>query len=159
MTMDQVTTKFHQTDEYSIINENELYNSGMLSRSPSLCVLLVEDDEADAYLIKYALDSNARVGEVIHATDGVEALELIESGAASPDLAIVDLHMPRKNGFSLLSDFAAMDRVQFPSVVLTSSRSGADALRSRKRGADVFMTKPNTLAKLTYALDNIISNI
>lgn len=134
-------------------------DSDTMNSSSGLQILLVEDDEADAYLIKNALNNNSRISCVVHAKDGVEALEMLENGMASPDLAIVDLHMPRKNGFSLLLDFAAADHARFPSVVLTSSRSGADALRSRKRGAGAVVVKPNTMQKLTCALDELISAI
>ncbi len=124
-----------------------------------LCVLLVEDDEADVYLIKSALAKNPRVGEIVIARDGAEALDLLDLWATQPDLAIVDLHMPRKDGFALLRDFAARGDSAFPSVVLTSSRAGADALRARKRGAAAFLTKPNTNSKLTTALNAVIACI
>ena len=111
-------------------------NVSSSSRRPlKLRVLLVEDDEGDAYLIRRALAKNPWVGEVVLAEDGVEALDLIDRGAVRPDLAIVDLNiMPRKDGLTLLKDFAIRDSVRFPSIVLTSSKSGADALRSTKRG-------------------------
>ena len=128
-------------------------------RTSRLRVLLVEDDEADVYIIRRALASNPRVGEVVVARDGVEALEQIDCWSAAPDLAIVDLHMPRKDGFALLRDFAARKSDPFPSVVLTSSKAGADAFRSKKRGAMEFLTKPNTVEKLTMALDQVISRI
>lgn len=125
-----------------------------------LCVLLVEDDEADVYLIRRALAENPKVGEVVVARDGVEALELIYHWAIEPDLAIVDLHMPRKDGFALLRDFASSRATaQFPSVVLTSSRMGADALRAKKRGAMAYLAKPNTAAKLRSALNEVIARI
>jgi CheY-like chemotaxis protein len=124
-----------------------------------LRVLLVEDDEADIYLIRRALANNQRVEEVLVARDGVEALEMIDNGFADPDLAIIDLNMPRKDGLALLRDLASRRRDSFPSVVLTSSRAGADAYRSKKRGAMEFVTKPNTVEKLTAALDKVISAI
>ena len=119
--------------------------------STRLKILLVEDDEADAYLIRRALESNERVAEMVLAQDGVEALELVERGVVKPDLAFVDLHMPRKDGFALLRDFAVGDSSQFPVVVLTSSRSGADVLRS--------MTKPRTQEEIAAALDRAIDII
>jgi CheY-like chemotaxis protein len=130
-----------------------------LRRTARLRVLVVEDDEADVYLIRRALASNPRVEKVAVARDGVEALELIDGWSAAPDLAIVDLHMPRRDGFALLSDFAARKSDPFPSVVLTSSRAGADAFRCKRRGAVEFLTKPNTAEKLTAALDRVISRI
>jgi DNA-binding response OmpR family regulator len=128
-------------------------------RSENLKVLLVEDDDADVYLIKKALTENPRVGEIVLAQDAVEALELIDSGAVKPDLAIVDLHMPRKDGFALLLELGARQSVSFPSIVLTSSRSGADALRSRNRGADMYLVKPSTLGKLTALMDDVIATM
>ena len=128
-------------------------------RKAKLRVLLVEDDEADIYLIRRALAGNPRIAEVLVARDGVEALELIDNGWANPDLAIVDLRMPRKDGLALLKDFAARTAEPFPAVVLTSSRAGADAYRSKKRGAVEFVTKPNSVEKLTVALNEIIAKV
>jgi CheY-like chemotaxis protein len=102
-------------------------------------------------LIRRALAGNPRIGEVVRVQDGIEALELIDNGTVKPDLAIVDLHMPRKDGFALLREFATRETARFPSVVLTSSRAGADALRSRMRGAVEFLTKPNSAKKLSAA--------
>lgn len=128
-------------------------------RKVRLRILVVDDDEADIYLIRRALANNPRVGEVLVARDGVEALELIDAGWANPDLAIVDLRMPRKDGLALLRDFASRTAAPFPAIVLTSSRAGADVYRSKKRGAIEFLTKPNSVEKLTAALDQVISTI
>jgi DNA-binding NtrC family response regulator len=95
------------------------------ARNPQkLCVLLVEDDEADSYLIRRALAT-----------------------------------MPRKDGFALLREFETRESAQFLSVVLTSSRAGADALRSRKRGAVEFLTKPDTVEKMAAALNRVIAYV
>ena len=124
-----------------------------------LRVLVVEDDEADAWLLGRVLLNDPRIGQVVHTRDGVEALEALEGGSFCPDLAIVDLQMPKKNGFSLLLDLAAREGIAFPVVVLTSSRHGADALRARKRGAERFITKPNTLEKLAEVLEPVIADL
>jgi CheY-like chemotaxis protein len=128
-------------------------------RCAGLNVLLVEDDEADAYLIQRALSSNPRIDSVTVAQDGVEALDMIDTRVVKPDLAIIDLHMPRKDGFALLRDFSLRVTVEFPSIVLTSSRAGADALRAKKRGAEFFLTKPNSFEKLALSLDQVIAEI
>jgi len=128
------------------------------SRGPApLRVLLVEDDEADLYLILRALAGNPDVGQVMVARDGVEALKLVDESRTVPDLGILDLKMPRKDGFALLRDFASRPYAKFPTVVLSSSRSGADIYRSKKRGAMEFVSKPNTAEKLKTTLDAIIS--
>jgi CheY-like chemotaxis protein len=129
-------------------------------RNPSgLCVLVVEDDEADAYLISRALTDQPSVGQVIRARDGVEALDLIESGETRPNLAFIDLHMPRKNGVNLLAAFASHPRAGFPMVVLTSSTAPDDAIRSRLRGAIRVVTKPDTVPELESMLKSAIEAV
>jgi CheY-like chemotaxis protein len=122
-----------------------------------LKILMIEDDEADAYLIKRALRKNPKVGEIVHVRDGVEAVELIDDQQFRPDLALVDLKMPRKDGFSLLRDLGVHANADFPAVVLTSSRAGADRVRARIRGAVQFVTKPLGMADMARALDQVIA--
>ena len=157
-----------QTTQDVLISARDLVSSGALHRvaipppwrwSLGLQVLLVEDDRADAYLIRRALAKNTRVGEVILAEDGVEALEMCDNSRFVPDLAIVDLHMPRKDGLALLRDFATRGRSKFPSVVLTSSRATKDALRAAKLGAAEFITKPKTESELAAMLDRVIRKV
>jgi CheY-like chemotaxis protein len=125
----------------------------------SLKILMIEDDEGDAYLIERALRSNARVGEVVRARDGVEAVDMIDHHGFRPDLALVDLQMPRKDGFSLLLELGLRVTVDFPAVVLSTSRAGADRVRARTRGSAHFITKPASLEKMTRALDEVIARI
>lgn len=157
-----------QTTETVLNSVTDLVNSSAVRKldislpwrwSIGLKVLLVEDDQADAYLIRRALAKNPRVGEVVLAQDGVEALELFDRSRFVPDLAIVDLHMPRKDGLALLKDFALRGNARFPSVILTSSKSSKDARRAAKRGALEFISKPKTEEELASALDRVIRNV
>ncbi len=132
---------------------------GMDNARMGLKILMVEDDEADAYLIERALRSNPRVGEIVHVRDGVEAVELIDRRQFRPDLALVDLQMPRKDGFSLLLELGLRVTVDFPAVVLSTSRSGADHVRASSRGAVQYVTKPNSLEKMTKALDAVVAGL
>ncbi len=86
-------------------------------------------------------------------------VEDVDECRFKPDMAIVDLRMPRKDGFALLLELRARVTVDFPSVVLTSSRNGADVYRSEKRGATTFITKPNSLEKLTSVLDKVVASV
>src|SRR5580658_5683531 len=74
------------------------------SEPPGLCVLVAEDDEADAFLLGRTLADYPAVGKVVHARDGIEALAMVERGEVAPDLAFIDLHMPRMNGFDLIAE-------------------------------------------------------
>jgi CheY-like chemotaxis protein len=131
-------------------------NSATPVRAPQeprgLCALVVEDDEADAYLISRALGDNPAVETVVRARDGVEALAMVERGDVKPDVAFIDLHMPRMDGFDLLVAFAMCATPRFPMVVLTSSAAPNDAIRSRLRRAMRVVTKPDNVADLHEAL-------
>lgn len=124
-----------------------------------LQVLLVEDDEADIYLIKRALTENPRVGHVTVAHDGVEALDFLDGGSIRPDVAIVDLHMPRKDGMALLLELSLREGGVFPAIVLTSSKSSADAMRARRRGAEMYLVKPDTMEAMTSLMAEVISHL
>jgi CheY-like chemotaxis protein len=121
-------------------------------------ILVVEDDEPDAYLIGRVLAANPRVEEVFVAEDGVKALEILDQGWFRPNMAIIDLHMPRRDGFSLLRELVTREHGGFPKVMLTSSAASADAHRAIHCGAIEFVTKPRTVDKWAQTLDRVIDN-
>ena len=125
--------------------------------SPGLCILVAEDDEADAYLICRALARQPRVDKVVHVPDGVVALWMVEHGQIAPDLAFVDLKMPRFGGLSLLVALAERPQPGFPVVVLTSSTAPLDATRSRMRGAFRVISKPDTIEALESELSSAVT--
>ncbi len=133
--------------------------SSAASAGRGLCILVVEDDEADAYLIKRGLARQDGVGTVVVAPDGVEAFRMVEEREVEPDLAFIDLHMPRKNGFNLLAALAAGTAPRFPMVVLTSSTAPTDAMRSRLRGAMRVVTKPDTEQAMAVELARAIAAV
>jgi CheY-like chemotaxis protein len=124
-----------------------------------LTVLVAEDDDADAYLIRRALSRLANVGTIVQAPDGAEALRMVEAREVEPDIAFIDLHMPRKNGFNLLAALAAGDAPRFPMIVLTSSTAPNDAMRSRLRGAVRVVTKPDTEQAMEAELARAIAAV
>jgi two-component system, LytTR family, response regulator len=124
-----------------------------------LRILTVEDDEGDAYLICNALADNPAVGAVVHARDGIEALSMIERREVEPDLAFIDLRMPRMDGFDLLVALANGRERGFPMVALTSSAAPGDAVRSRLRGVARVVIKPASVPELYAALKAAIDAI
>lgn len=120
-------------------------------RGEKLRILLVEDDDADAYLIGRALVDMACVGQFVRVRTGQEAVELLQTGEFVPDLAFVDLQMPVMNGFEFLLACVDRDLSNIPIIVLTSSSSPTDAARSRIRGALRVITKPENMAEM-YAV-------
>ncbi|MBE7218122.1 MAG: response regulator [Caulobacteraceae bacterium] len=128
-------------------------------RSDKLRILLVEDDDADAYLIGRALLDIKRVGQFIRVRTGQEAVELLETREFTPDLAFVDLQMPVMNGFEFLLACVERDLANIPMVVLTSSSSPTDAARSRIRGALRVITKPENMQELYAVLQTAIETL
>lgn len=122
-------------------------------------ILLVEDDDADAYIILEALKNIPKVKSVVRAIDGVEALEIVDARNFVPHLALVDLSMPRKNGFALLAELKARIQVDFPSVVLTSSHAEMDVFRAGKNGAWKYITKKDKVNMMTQSLRRIVKKI
>ena len=126
---------------------------------PGLSVLVVEDNAADTYLICRALADQCGVDQVACAVDGVEALRMVDDGEVFPDIAFIDLQMPRKGGLSLLSAFAERPAACFPMVVLTSSTTPADVMRSRMRGAVRVISKPDSYFRLQFRLGREIRRV
>src|SRR5690348_16930333 len=108
-------------------------------------ILLVEDNPADVRLTVEAL-KDSRIRNHLHvARDGVEALELLrpKTGAGvKPDLILLDLNLPRKDGREVLSELKQDDALRhIPVVVLTTSQAELDVLRSYRLHANAFVTK------------------
>ena len=114
-------------------------------------ILLVEDNPDDELLMLRALAKNGMAGEVVVARDGVEALDYLfaperSSGQAydaMPRLILLDLKLPRLNGFEVLERVRADERTRLlPVVILTSSRERRDVLEGYGLGANSYVRKP-----------------
>ena len=107
-----------------------------------ITVLLVEDDPGDVVLIQEAFVHN-KVRNTLHvAGDGVEAMEFLR-GAQRPDLILLDLNLPRKDGREVLAEVKGDPALRsIPVVVLTTSKAEEDILRSYDLHANAYVTKP-----------------
>jgi CheY-like chemotaxis protein len=122
----------------------------MTSSVPStpIEVLLVEDDPGDVLLIREAFADN-KVSNRLHVvSDGVEAMEFMRrkgahADAPRPDLVLLDLNLPRKDGREVLADVKADEDLRMiPVVVLTTSQAEEDVLRSYDLHANAYVSKP-----------------
>ena len=111
-------------------------------------ILLVEDNEGDIRLAKEALATSQINNRLSIVRDGVEALEfLLKKGdyekAATPDLILLDLNLPKMDGRQLLRKIKT-DKVlkKIPTVVLTTSSSEEDIIDAYTNHANSFITKP-----------------
>ena len=111
-------------------------------------VLLVEDDPADVELTQETLQQNKLLLNVNTVGDGVEAMMYLRGEAPytdvpRPDVILLDLNMPRKDGREVLREIKADERLKaIPVVVLTTSQAEEDVLRSYNLGASCYVTKP-----------------
>ena len=111
-------------------------------------ILLAEDNPGDVTLSKKALEQG-KLGNNLHVvTDGVEALDFLRQtgeydDTPRPDLILLDLNMPRKDGQDVLKELKADDDLcRIPVVVLTSSESEEDIAKSYELNANAYLTKP-----------------
>ena len=113
-----------------------------------LSVLLVEDEPADAHLVRLAFEEGQVMVDLHHVMDGVEAFEFLRnekgySNALLPDLILLDLNMPRMDGRQFLQKIKADAALHtIPVVVLTTSNAERDMLDSYDHFAAGYIVKP-----------------
>jgi CheY-like chemotaxis protein len=111
-------------------------------------VLLVDDDPGDTLMIREAFEHNKVRNALECVADGVQAMQYLRRegeyrGAARPDLILLDLNLPRKDGREVLAEIKS-DPVlaTIPVVVLTTSHAEEDVLKSYQLHANAYVTKP-----------------
>ena len=111
-------------------------------------VLLVEDDPGDVLLIREAFDFNKVHNNLNVVNDGEQALAYLRqegeyARSLRPDLVLLDLNLPRKDGREVLAEVKADERLRaIPIVVLTTSEAEEDVLKSYQLHANAYVTKP-----------------
>lgn len=124
-------------------------------------ILLVEDSPSDAKLTAKTF-KKAKVLNTLHIVeDGVEALHFLNQvppyqQAPRPDLILLDLNLPRKDGRQVLVEIKEDPRLQnIPVVVLTTSAAEEDILSSYRLRANCYITKPATLQQFVSVVESI----
>ncbi|RDI72212.1 response regulator [Halopelagius longus] len=122
--------------------------SDRTERSDPAEILLVEDNPGDVRLTQEAF-KDGRIQNTLHVvTDGVEALDFLYrrgdyEDAPRPDLVLLDLNLPRKNGDAVLEEIRNDDELRrIPVIVLTSSTAHDDIVQSYDLCANAYLTKP-----------------
>ena len=114
-------------------------------------VLLVDDNPADTELAAEVLSRNDYASNVHSVADGVKAMDRLQrkgayAGVPPPHLILLDLNMPGKDGFAVLSEVKSdPDLQKIPIVVFSSSRTRADIVRSYALGANSYVSKAGDL--------------
>jgi CheY-like chemotaxis protein len=124
-------------------------------------ILLIEDNPADVRLVQEVL-REAKVHHSLHLSqDGEEAMSYLRrekryGDAPRPDLILLDLHLPGKDGYEVLAEIKAdEDLKRIPVVVLTVSEAKKDILKSYQLHANCYITKPVDLEQFITVVESI----
>jgi chemotaxis family two-component system response regulator Rcp1 len=126
----------------------------MLADAKSKTIFLVEDNRGDIRLIQEALKSTAVQCQVVVARDGMEAMAYLRqdgdyADAVRPDLILLDLNLPKKDGREVLAEIKADPALKhIPVVVLTTSRNEEDICKSYDLHVNCYISKSRNLAQL-----------
>lgn len=116
-------------------------------------ILIVDDSASNRELLRSILENGGH--DVIEATDGEEALTVM--AAAPPALAIVDIQMPRLDGYGVLERMLASERLRdIPVIALTAYAMERDRERGLAAGFRAYLTKPVTLRLLRQVLAEVL---
>jgi chemotaxis family two-component system response regulator Rcp1 len=111
-------------------------------------VLLAEDSAADAALVMEAFKDSSKHIHVVRVNDGEQVMDYLWgrdgfSGGKVPDLVLLDLSMPRKNGFQVLGEIRSDPKLNaIPVVILTNSNLETDVRQAYEGSANYYLVKP-----------------
>ncbi len=124
------------------------YNHKKLMPMKTIHILLVEDNDGDILLTTEALEEGKIVNKISVVRDGKEAIDFVSKEgkykeADTPDLVLLDVNLPKKNGYEVLQHIKSLEELkQIPVIMLTTSSSENDIMQSYKNYANCFITKP-----------------
>lgn len=131
--------------------------------SRTIEILLVEDNPGDARLTREAFKEGRLLNNLTVVNDGVEALAYLRqegqySNRARPDLVLLDLNLPKKDGREVLEEIKADEKLRMiPVVVLTTSAAQEDVTRAYGSHANCYITKPVDLDQFLRVAQSIES--
>jgi chemotaxis family two-component system response regulator Rcp1 len=129
--------------------------------SRTIEILLVEDNPGDARLTLEAFKEGKVINNLVVMSDGVEALAYLRRQGAyvnstTPDLILLDLNLPKKDGRQVLAEIKADERLRLiPVVVLTTSTAQDDVVRAYGNYANCYITKPVDLDQFLRVVQSI----
>jgi two-component system, chemotaxis family, response regulator Rcp1 len=128
-------------------------------------LLYVEDEDAAVFLLETAVKEAGLEIQLHRVSDGEQALAFLRCAgsyekAPRPDLILLDLNLPRKNGLEVLAEMQRSESFRgIPVVVFTSSSLAADRNRSLALGAQQYITKPSTFDGFVEAVKSAFSHL
>jgi two-component system, chemotaxis family, response regulator Rcp1 len=146
--------------QITLINNKRAMNNGEIK---PIEVLLVEDSPSDTDLAIAALEMDKMRNHLSTVEDGVQAMQFLRregpyATAPRPDLILLDLNLPRKDGRQVLAEIMADEHLRtIPVAVLTASTADRDFLRASQLNARYYMTKPVDFAQFLEVVRTIES--
>jgi two-component system, chemotaxis family, response regulator Rcp1 len=128
---------------------------------PAPDLLIVDDNPADVSLVCEALSLSKHRSKIHSVGDGVEALAFLNrrekyANAIRPDLVILDLNLPKRDGLAVLAAMKAGPELRrIPVVIFSTSQLHKDILRSYEMGANCYVNKPGNLDDFFFAVKSI----
>ena len=108
-------------------------------------IYLVDDDIDDLFMLQEAFEKGNFNGHIASAKNGADFIDKLHQSVL-PELIVLDLNMPLKNGFEVLTDLkSSKDLSAIPVVILTASNNKQDEVRCKELGCKLFLRKPSTL--------------
>jgi CheY-like chemotaxis protein len=132
-----------------------------LNNSVPIQILMVDDNLADVRLTEEAMSFTKMRNKMYVVNDGEQAIAFLThmppyTNAPRPDLILLDLNMPRKNGFEVLDEIRNNAELSLiPVVILTSSQQETDIVQSYRLHANAFVTKPVDLDQFIHVVRSI----
>ena len=132
-----------------------------MSNTAAIEILIVEDNASDARLAEETLKDSKVSNNLYHVRDGVEAMQFLHgqgeyNDAPHPDLILLDLNLPRKDGREVLAEIKEDPRLRLiPVVVMTSSEAERDLVRTYDLHANAYVVKPIDLNRFIEVVQAI----
>lgn len=124
----------------------------------TLNILLIEDDMIEVMKLSRANSSLQLNHKIKQASNGEEALKLLEQKDSLPDIILLDLNMPKINGIEFLKILKADDRLKYiPTIILTTSNNQRDLLECYKIGIAGYVLKPLKYEDYVSKIDKLLS--
>ena len=134
-----------------------------LHSNKEVIILIAEDDEEDRLLIKEAFEESRLMNKIYFVDDGEDLMNFLlrrppytSENAPRPGMILLDLNMPRKDGREALMEIKSNPELKtIPVVILTTSRTEEDVVRSYDIGVNSFITKPVTFSGLIKVVQTL----
>lgn len=126
-------------------------------------ILLVEDNAADIRLTEEVLQENKIVKNLDVVRDGVEAIEFLKrqgkySNVTKPNLILLDLNLPKRNGFHVLEEIKKTEELKrIPIVILTVSDAKEDLVKAYNLHANCYVIKPLEMQEFSKIINSIVN--